>query len=237
MACVRRSRIGGTAFLVVVLAACGTSARKTEAPRLAETTTTTVAPMTTTTRPRATTTTVAPTTVPHAAPPTTRFVTTRNYTPPAPAPAPVPRAPVAAPTCSGGSEGGAAGQIVAGINAYRASHGLCPLGVNGNLVSKAQSWAQNMAAGGCGLGAGGVPNICHSSLTSGITVSWTLLEENVGMISPSTNVSGMESAFEHSPPHSENMLNGQIDDVGVGVAYVNVGGSSYMYVAEEFMAT
>ena len=39
---------------------------------------------------------------------------------------------------------------------------------------------------GCGS-SGGVPNICHSSLSSGIYEHWTLLEENVGMISPKTN--------------------------------------------------
>jgi uncharacterized protein YkwD len=64
-------------------------------------------------------------------------------------------------------------------------------------------------------------------------VKWARLGENVGMVSPKTNVSGMESGFEKSPPHAENMLNGQIRYVGIGVAYVN----NYMYVAEEFMAT
>jgi uncharacterized protein YkwD len=52
------------------------------------------------------------------------------------------------------------------------------------------------------------------------------------MVSPTSNVSGMESAFEHSPPHAENMLNGQINYVGVGVAYAG----NDMYVTEEFMA-
>ncbi len=123
--------------------------------------------------------------------------------------------------------------MVGGINAYRRAHGLPDLTVNDVLVAKARSWATNMANGGCGRGSNGVPNICHSNLTDGITVTWTRLEENVGMISPRTNVSGMESAFEHSPPHAENMLNGQIHYIGVGVAYVG----DYMYVAEEFMST
>ena len=128
---------------------------------------------------------------------------------------------------------GAENAMVAGINAYRRAHGLPNLAVHNVLIAKARSWATNMANGGCGRGGNGVPNICHSNLTSGITVTWTRLEENVGMISPRTNVSGMEGAFEHSPPHSENMLNGQIHYIGVGVAYVG----DYMYVAEEFMAT
>lgn len=121
--------------------------------------------------------------------------------------------------------------LVAGINGYRAAHGLGPLSVNGVLVDKARNWAGHMAGGGCGTGGNGVPNICHSNLTDGITISWSRLEENVGMISPSSNVSGMEGAFEGSPGHSANMLNPDVHYVGVGVAYVG----SYMYVAEEFM--
>jgi uncharacterized protein YkwD len=52
------------------------------------------------------------------------------------------------------------------------------------------------------------------------------------MVSPRANVSGMEGAYEQSPPHAENMLNNQVNYVGVGVAYVG----DYMYTAEEFMA-
>jgi uncharacterized protein YkwD len=122
--------------------------------------------------------------------------------------------------------------LVSGINNFRAQHGLPPLTVHSVLESKARSWAAHMASGGCGVGSNGAPNICHSNLSDGITVSWTRLAENVGMVSPSSNVSGMESAYEHSPPHAENMLS-QVQYVGVGVAYVG----NYMYTAEEFMAT
>ena len=52
------------------------------------------------------------------------------------------------------------------------------------------------------------------------------------MVSPKTNVSGMESAYEQSPAHAANMLDNQVQYVGVGVAYVG----DYMYTAEEFMA-
>jgi uncharacterized protein YkwD len=69
-------------------------------------------------------------------------------------------------------------------------------------------------------------------LTDGISTQWSLLEENVGMCSPKNNVSGMESAFERSPEHAANMLNGKIRYIGVGFAYYG----DYMYVAEEFMA-
>ena len=128
-------------------------------------------------------------------------------------------------------QSGPEGAIVAGINAFRASHGLPALAVHSNLVSKARAWAGHMANGGCGRGGGGVPNICHSSLADGIVVRWTLLAENVGMVAP-VNASTMNSAFEQSPAHAANMLNGQMQYVGVGVAVVG----NNMYCAEEFMA-
>ncbi len=122
--------------------------------------------------------------------------------------------------------------LVAGINNFRGAHGLPPLAVHATLVNKARGWSGHMASGGCGRDGAGVASICHSTLSDFIDVSWSLLGENVGMVTPERNVSGMESAFEHSPPHAENMLNSQINYVGVGVAYVG----NAMYVTEEFMA-
>jgi uncharacterized protein YkwD len=131
------------------------------------------------------------------------------------------------------SSSGAEGSLVAGINNFRRAHGLPALAVHGTLVNKAREWAGHMAGGGCGRSGSGVANICHSILGNGITVPWARLAENVGIVSPETNASGMEDAFEQSPSHAENMLNTQIQYVGVGVAVVD----NYMYVAEEFMAT
>jgi uncharacterized protein YkwD len=128
---------------------------------------------------------------------------------------------------------GADGSLVAAINNFRRTHGLPALAVHAVLVNKARGWAGHMANGGCGRSGDGVANVCHSILSSDITVPWTRLAENVGIASPTTNASGLEGAFEQSPPHAENMLNTQIQYVGVGVSYVG----NYMYVAEEFMAT
>lgn len=194
-------------------------------------TTTTRRPVTTTVAP----TTVAPTTVPPTLPPVTRprIIAPPRTVPPPPPPPPPPPSPLAPGAASAASQGGAEGALVAGINNFRAAHGLPPLAVHSNLVSKARAWAAHMANGGCGTGGGGTPNICHSVLSNGIAVRWTRLAENVGMVSPMTNVSGMESGFEQSPPHAANMLNNQMQYVGVGAAYVG----NYMYVAEEFMAT
>jgi uncharacterized protein YkwD len=218
---------------LLALAACGGSApsRPVAIEQIAATTTPTTVKKTTTTR-KPTTTTTPPTTVPKTVPPTTAAPVTAppqtappQTTPPPPPPPPPPPVPVAAPAT------GAEAAMVAGINAYRASRGLGPLAVHGNLVNKARGWAGHMANGGCGRGANGVPNICHSSLSDGITVQWFRLAENVGMVSPANNTSGMQSAFENSPGHAANMLNAEVNYVGVGVAVVG----NYMYVAEEFM--
>ena len=161
----------------------------------------------------------------------------RVYVPPTPAPTPPPAPPPPPPVppapviAAVPSSGGAESALVAAINNFRAAHGLPALQVHPTLSSKAAGWAAHMASGGCGVGGNGAPNICHSNLSDGVNVQWRLLEENVGMIGPKTNVSGMESAFENSPMHRDNMLNNQINYVGVGVAYVG----DYMYVAEEFM--
>ena len=118
------------------------------------------------------------------------------------------------------------------INTYRREHGLASLGTSLVANKKARFWAALMANGGCGRDASGVPRICHSNLAAGITVAWTRLGENVGMVSPRTNIAGMESAFENSPPHAENMRS-NVRYLGVGVSYWN----NYMYVAEVFLAT
>ncbi|HTL86843.1 MAG TPA: CAP domain-containing protein [Acidimicrobiia bacterium] len=118
------------------------------------------------------------------------------------------------------------------INTYRRAHGLASLGTSMVANKKARFWAALMANGGCGRDASGVPRICHSNLASGITIAWSRLGENVGMVSPRTNIAGMEGAFENSPPHAENMRS-NVRYLGVGVAYW----SNYMYVAEVFVGT
>src|SRR5205085_10006011 len=122
--------------------------------------------------------------------------------------------------------------LTADINTFRAAHGLAALTTHQDLVRKAQGWALHMANGGCGRGGSGLPNICHSVLSDGITVQWTALAENVGMACP-TNVTAVHNAFVSSPAHAANMVNGAMKYVGVGVATVG----NCMYAAEVFMAT
>jgi uncharacterized protein YkwD len=119
-------------------------------------------------------------------------------------------------------------QILDAVNGFRGAHGLHALSVQSNLEDKAHLWAAWMAGGNCGSGAA----ICHSDVASGITVRWSLLEENVGATSPATNIAGLISGFEGSAEHAANMLNTRITSIGVGVAY----SGTTLFVAEEFMA-
>lgn len=123
-------------------------------------------------------------------------------------------------------------RIVDAVNWFRGAHGLGALPVNSNLQDKARLWSAWMAGGGCGIGSNGNPKICHSDLASGINAGWTRLEENVASASPKTNIDGIISGLAASKAHADNMLNGQITSVGVGVAY----SGNVVYVAEEFMA-
>lgn len=227
-----------SAVALVVVAGCGgagssslKAASHPTAPRTIRSS------VTTTTRARAKTrvaprrvapTTVVPITLPHTAPPIARPIAAVAPAPPVAPPPPSPPAPAA-----GAASSGAEGALVADINSFRGAHGLSALAMHPDLVRKAENWARYMANGGCGRGGNGLPNICHSVLSAGITVQWTGLAENVGMVSPSTNVTGMHNAFVNSPAHAANMLNGSMKYVGVGIATVG----NYMYAAEVFMAT
>jgi hypothetical protein len=113
------------------------------------------------------------------------------------------------------------GAFVAAINGTRASRGLAPLQVSGELSAKAQSWAQHMAS---------VGQISHSGdLSSGVSANWTKLGENVGV---GGTVSALHAAFVASPSHLRNIVDPAYTHIGVGV--VHAGG--VMYTAHVFMA-
>jgi uncharacterized protein YkwD len=139
-----------------------------------------------------------------------------------------PRPPVQMPAVDSTAER----QIIAAINSARAKAHVKAIPVHPALTNKARYWAKYMAGGGCGT-ANGVPKICHSDLTGGIHVAWAMLAENVGAASPRNNVIGVIQGFANSPPHAHNIVNGDVDFVGVGVAYSH----NTVYVAQEFMAT
>jgi hypothetical protein len=107
-----------------------------------------------------------------------------------------------------GAAGGDANDYVARINGLRASVGVAPLGVDGQLTAAAQGWADHMAATG---------TLAHApDISSGLTVNWSKLGENVG-VGPNNDV--IWSAFVASAHHYENIVDPAFNYVGVGVTY------------------
>ena len=129
-----------------------------------------------------------------------------------------PAASIAAPVAAPSSE---SDQVLSLLNGFRAANGLPALAVAGDATAKAQEHADAMAAQG---------TLFHSSsLDSGIQPGWTLLGENVGVGWSPTQ---LESMFEGSGPHRDNMLNGAYNQVGIGVTH---GGDGRIYVTQFFV--
>ncbi len=114
---------------------------------------------------------------------------------------------------------GAESQFVSLTNGVRASQGLPPLEMHGNLTAKARGWAQTMANSG---------GIFHSNLPDGITVNWYRLGENVGK---GPSVDSIHTALVNSPGHYANLVDPGFRYIGVGVVNAN----GIIYVSEVFM--
>jgi uncharacterized protein YkwD len=113
-------------------------------------------------------------------------------------------------------------QVLSLLNGFRAANGLPALAVAGDATAKAQQHSDEMAA---------ALNLFHSSdLAAGIQPGWSMLGENVGV---GGSAAQLESMFEASGPHRENMLNGAYNQVGVGVTH---GGDGRLYVTQFFVA-
>jgi uncharacterized protein YkwD len=93
------------------------------------------------------------------------------------------------------------------LNNDRAAHGLAPVFPHGELIAKAQAWADKLAQDN---------GLSHSTLTSGIPGCWRALGENVGY---GSSVGGVQDAFMASSTHRANILNGAYGYAGTGVAY------------------
>ena len=107
-----------------------------------------------------------------------------------------------------GAAGNDAADYVARINALRASVGVGPLAVDGQLTAGAQGWAEHMAA---------TQVLAHApDIGAGLTEPWTKLGENVG-VGPSNSV--IWPAFVASAHHYANIVDPAFTSVGVGVAY------------------
>ena len=112
-------------------------------------------------------------------------------------------------------------QVLSLLNDFRAANGLPALAVAGDATAKAQEHTDAMAAQG---------TLFHSpSLDSGIQPGWTLLGENVGV---GGSPAELESMFEASGPHRDNMLNSAYNQIGIGVTH---GGDGRIYVTQFFV--
>jgi len=116
---------------------------------------------------------------------------------------------------------GTAGQQEAfvAMNNDRAAHGLAPVIPHGELIAKAQAWADKLSREG---------RLSHSSLSSGVPGCWRSLGENVGY---GSSVGGVQDAFMNSSGHRGNVLNGAFGFAGTGVAY----NGDRVYVVQVFM--
>ncbi len=115
------------------------------------------------------------------------------------------------------------------VNEARADAGLPAVTVSATMSTVARSWSGTMARTG---------NFAHNpSYSSQLPAGWTRLGENVayGMKSP-----GLYEALQihknlmGSPGHRANILNPSYTHVGIGVAYVNRSGRTYVYVTQNF---
>lgn len=109
-------------------------------------------------------------------------------------------------------------EFVSLINQSRASAGLAPLSVHGDLVTGARNHTARMIPTG---------TIFHSTSDqlSAVTTGWLVLGENVGK---GGSTSSLHNAFMASPSHKANIL-GDYDRVGVGVGHDD-GGKVYVTV-------
>lgn len=106
------------------------------------------------------------------------------------------------------------------INNSRRSAGVHQLANYGPASTKAQNWAEHLAA---------IGTIKHSNLTSGYQPgTWCRLGENVGM---GPSLATIHNAFLNSPSHRANLLSRYYDHMGTGVAKR---GNTY-FVVHEFV--
>lgn len=129
---------------------------------------------------------------------------------------------LANPAPASAADAGTEAAFVARINSIRASKGVGPLAVYGELTGIARSWSDQMAANGA---------ISHNpSYSSQVSADWTKLGENVGV---GYTVDDLMNAFVNSPAHYRNIVDPAFNYIGVGVSY---GSDGRMYTTHDFMA-
>ena len=128
---------------------------------------------------------------------------------------------IANPAPANAADAGAEAQFVAKINSIRASKGLAPLAVYGELTGVARNWTDVM------VGNGGISH--NPNLANEVSANWTKLGENVGV---GSSVDSLMTAFVNSPAHYRNIVDPAFNYIGVGVSY---GSDGRMYTTHDFM--
>ena len=100
------------------------------------------------------------------------------------------------------------------VNGARADAGLSALALDPIAQTKAQAWAEHLAASG---------SLRHSNLSDGMDGGWRRLAENVGY---GSSVDEIQRRFMDSSQHRQNVLDGRFTHLGVGVA--RGGGNTYV---------
>jgi len=114
-----------------------------------------------------------------------------------------------------------ASALVSMINSARASRGLAPLQVSGDLAAIAAERASIMASSG---------TLSHTPDLGGRVCCEVWVGENSGY---GDSASQVHQLFMNSAPHAANILYGPANQVGVGVA----SGGGWLWVTEVFRAT
>lgn len=106
-------------------------------------------------------------------------------------------------------------QVLAGINAYRASKGLAQLAWNDAVAAQAREHSRHMASGATAFGHDEFDQELHALVK---TVAWSGAAENVFMSLNMPDPAGVAvGGWIDSPGHREN-IEGDYDLTGVGIA-------------------
>jgi uncharacterized protein YkwD len=130
----------------------------------------------------------------------------------------------------------------AGFNAVnadrKANGGVAALSTNDPLVTKAQNWAQHLAAASGGVCSGAT--LVHSSLVDGAPAGWRKLGENIACRWSSSTVANevnnLETQFMNSSGHRANILDPAFNRGGVGLASApaSTGSGIIVFETQEF---
>jgi uncharacterized protein YkwD len=117
-------------------------------------------------------------------------------------------------------------ELFSAVNRERKAHGLKPLKLDEALSNAARLHAQRMAAQGkISHQLSGEPNLLSRARAAGAHFTW--LSENVD---EGPSAKAIHQSFMKSAQHRANILDGDMDSVGIGVAQRN----GQMFAVEDF---